>query len=538
MSGSGHSHGDIQKVQNVNEFRPIGQGQWWSKESFREYFASVSGRDSGDVVDYSVHLTSDGHLYDTHEIYAGPDGMVYFTQRLHDRVGRFTLDGRAELFELPIGSRPHGLRFSDDGHFYVTLENFDQIVELSKRDGSIVAVYSVAFDNPQEEGVVGPHGFAIDPQGRLWYTGRTSDVLGWVDPATGEQKRFVLSTREAFAPNFDHETVKPEASAPINIEFDQDGNAWFVNLQTNQIGRIDSTDELTLFEIEGFGTDNTRPINIYQGPEGFIWVTIEGDNSPELVGSQQSLGGIARFDPSSETFTAYPQTLSKGAGGVLGFKPNSVWFQYQEDALVRLDVDESGRRDQTLFPLPDIGSRNRVMHRIGQGPDGSMWFTSLNADLVSQIATEEQGLPVYSFDASSTGNQYLSSLPQEWTLLLSEGSGVGDPDPLFLSTADVSDSVSTARFRDQITGQTVWTADPSERKAWSSSFRYELIGEDFRVFDDIDDAQNLIPVYRTFDDQAVAYRWYTDPLSVDSADHASADIAWFAHAIPENAMYG
>ena len=214
MSGSGHSHGDIQKVQNVNEFRPIGQGQWWSQESFREYFASVAGRDSGDVVDYSVHLTSDGHLYDTHEIYAGPDGMVYFTQRLHDRVGRFTLDGRAELFELPIGSRPHGLRFSDDGHFYVTLENFDQIVELSKRDGSIVAVYSVAFDNPQEEGVVGPHGFAIDPQGRLWYTGRTSDVLGWVDPATGEQKRFVLSTREALCVELAAATPPP-CTAPL-----------------------------------------------------------------------------------------------------------------------------------------------------------------------------------------------------------------------------------------------------------------------------------------------------------------------------------
>ena len=538
MSGSGHSHDDTQKVENVTEPRPIGGGAWWSEKAFQEFFAAVAGRDLGDVVDYNVHLHSDGHLYDTHEIYAGPDGMVYFTQRMHDRVGRFTLDGRAELFDLPKGSRPHGLRFSDDGRFYVTLENFDQIVELSQRDGSIVAVYSVAFDNPEVEGVVGPHGFAIDPQGRLWYTGRTSDVLGWVDPATGEQKRFVLSTREAIAPNFDHELVKPEASAPINIEFDSQGNAWFVNLQTNQIGRIDLNNQLSLFEIEGFGTDNTRPINIYQGPEGFIWVTIEGDNSPESLGSQQNLGGIARFDPASQRFEAYPQKLSKGAGGVLGVKPDSVWFQYQEDALVRLDVDADGRQDQETFPLPDIGPRARVMHRIAQGPDGSMWFTSLNADLVSQIATEQQGLAVYAFDASSSGNQYLSSLPQEWTLLLGESSGAEDPDPLFLSTANVSDSVATARFRDQITGQTVWTADPMERSEWANGFRYEFIAEDFRVFDEIDDAQNLIPVYRAFDHQARAFRWYTDPLSADSVDHASAGIAWYAHAVPENAMYG
>ena len=522
----------------MSEPPPIGLGERWSQRAFQEYFASVADRESGDVVDYSVHLASDGDLYDTHEIYAGPDGMVYFTQRMHDRVGRFTLDGRAEFFDLPEGSRPHGLRFSDDGRWYVTLENFDQIVELSKRDGSIEAVYSVAFENPQEEGVVGPHGFAIDSQNRLWYTGRTSDVLGWVDPATGQHQRYVLSTREAIAPNFDHEQVKPAASAPINIDFDQEGNAWFVNLQTNQIGRIDLSNELSLFEIEGFGTDNTRPINIFQGPEGYIWVTIEGDNRSEAEGSAQSLGGIARFDPASESFKAYPQTLSKGAGGVLGVKPDSVWFQYQEEALVRLDVDKAGRQGQTVFPLPDIDPLDRVMHRIAQGPGGGMWFTSAHADRISQIATEEQGLPVYSFEASKTGNQYMSSLPEEWTLLLNLETGVDDPDPLFLSTADESDSVSTSRFRDLITGQTVWTIDPLERMTWLTSFRYEFVGEDFRVFDDIDDAQNLIPVYRTFDDQNRAFRWYTDPISVDSVDHASANIAWFAQAIPDHAMYG
>jgi hypothetical protein len=33
---------------------------------------------------------------------------------------------------------------------------------LSKEDGSIVATYSVAFDDPQIQGIVGPHGLAID----------------------------------------------------------------------------------------------------------------------------------------------------------------------------------------------------------------------------------------------------------------------------------------------------------------------------------------------------------------------------------------
>ena len=204
MSGSGH-HGPDRSLwmDHIESPPPIGTGTPWTVEGLRDYFFAVSQRASGEVSDYNVHLPSDGDLYDTHEIYAGPDGMIYFTQKLQDRVGRITLDGRLELFSLPEGSNPHGLRFSSTGGWYVTLENFDEIVELSKEDGSIIAAYSVAFDCPQIQGIVGPHGFAIDQRDRLWYTGRTSDVLGWVDPATGEHKRFELPTRPEIAPNFD-----------------------------------------------------------------------------------------------------------------------------------------------------------------------------------------------------------------------------------------------------------------------------------------------------------------------------------------------
>ena len=127
------------------------------RKSFSRVFAAVAGRDLGDVVDYNVHLHSDGHLYDTHEIYAGPDGMVYFTQRMHDRVGRFTLDGRAELFDLPKGSRPHGLRFSDDGRFYVTLEN---LIKLLSSVNVMVqsSLFTVLLLKIPSWGVVGPHG--------------------------------------------------------------------------------------------------------------------------------------------------------------------------------------------------------------------------------------------------------------------------------------------------------------------------------------------------------------------------------------------
>jgi len=45
-------------------------------------------------------------------------------------------------------------------------------------------------------------------------------VFGWVDPSTGDHRRYELPNRAAIAASFAHELVKPPAILPINIEFD------------------------------------------------------------------------------------------------------------------------------------------------------------------------------------------------------------------------------------------------------------------------------------------------------------------------------
>ena len=77
MSGSGH-HGPDRSLwmDHIESPSPIGTGSPWTVQRFEDYFFDVSQRSIGDVADYNVHLPTDGDLYDTHEIFAGPDGMI------------------------------------------------------------------------------------------------------------------------------------------------------------------------------------------------------------------------------------------------------------------------------------------------------------------------------------------------------------------------------------------------------------------------------------------------------------------------------
>ena len=513
----------------------MGDGAQWSKKAFKRWLKHVSSRDVGTVIDYSVRLSTDSpDLIDTHEIHSGPDGFIYFTQGKHDRIGRLSPDGHVSYFETPEDSYPHGIRFDYKGRLYATLEHRDEIIELNRRTGEILQTFSVAFDDPEAEGVVGPHGFAIDQDNRLWYTGKSSDVIGRLDPKTGNDQKFILPTRANFAPNPEH-TIDFDAGAgaPINVELDSDGNAWFVSLATSQIGKVSTDGVLTEYEITGLDSDgNTRPINIFQGPKGFIWVTVEGDDpdqDPPI--DNKAKGGIARFDPETESFIGYQQYRSKGAGGAVGQDGESVWFQYQEDALVQLKINDEGRTSQTTFDIPDIGKR--VMHRIAQGPDGSMWFTSNQADAISTITTSTSGLPVYGFKTQKMQSSYLTALPQELIKLDLNNDRLTNLDPLFLSSVKNKQSVATHRFSDVLTGSTVWSVDRDEIKKLKASDGYSLEGRDFRVYRDLNDADGLIPVYESDHLKTDVRGWSTNADDFSNTNRFSEpSIAWYANSYP------
>ena len=535
---SGHDHSstlssDSVKVSfNSTDAESIKKGSSWSKKKFKKHLNQISAREEGHVVDYIVRKDDDDpSIVDAHEITAGPNGLIYFSQQLHDRIGYLNTAGKVKFLDMPEGSRPHGIEFDKNGRLFISLEYQDKLAEIDPIDGTILQEFDVSFDDPSVEGVVGPHGLDVDDKGRLWYAGKSSDTLGYYDTKNDEHKSFSLTTRSNFAPNFTNGIdFNGGAAGPIYIKVDRSGTPWFVNLATNEIGKIDEDENIVLYEITGFNmNNNSRPINIFEGPNGFIWTTVEGDNSTDSSENPVREGGIAQFDPVSEEFiNSYTQTRDKGAGGSTGHTANSIWFQYQEQALVELNIDEDGRRYQTTYDLPDIGQR--VMHRITKGPDGNMWFTSLKEDAIGVLSTKTQAIPVFSFQDQKKNQQYLSALPDELTKLQSKPQRYKDQEALFLSSTKNAQSKATRRFTDEVTGATIWTIDSEEISVMKKSDNFTFEGLDFRVYPEANSAEDLVAVFEVTDKDS-GVRTYTTDESALETESCCTDpaIVWYAH---------
>ena len=536
---SGHDHSSttssasVEISSNSTDAELIKNGTKWSKNNFKKYLNQISAREEGHVVDYIVRKDDDDpSIVDAHEITAGPNGLIYFSQQLHNRIGYINTAGKVRFLDMPDGSGPHGIDFDKNGCLTITLEFQDKLAEIDPIDGTILQEFDIAFDDPSVEGVVGPHGLDVDDKGRLWYAGKSSDTLGYYDITNNEHKSFSLETRSNFAPNFTNGIdFAGGAAGPIYIKLDKSGTPWFVNLGTNEIGKIDDDENIELYEITGFNmNNNSRPINIFEGPNGFIWTTVEGDNSTDSSENPVREGGIAQFDPATEKFiNSYTETRDKGAGGSIGHTPDSVWFQYQDKALVELNVDEEGRRFQTTYDLPDIGTR--VMHRITKGPDGNMWFTSLKQDAVGVLSTKTQGIPVFSFHDQKKDQQYLSALPDELTKLQSKPQRYRDQEALFLSSTKNEQSKATKRFTDEVTGATIWTIDSEKISAMKESDNFTFEGRDFRVYPEANSVDGLVPVFEGLDTESGLRTYSTDESALADSGLTDPTIVWYAKPI-------
>ncbi len=107
-----------------------------------------------------------------------------------------------------------------------------------------------------------PHSVTPDKAGNMWYMGNKNASVGRLDPKTGEIKVYDMPD--------------PEARDPHTGVFDEQGVLWFTLQHSNQIGRLDP--ETGDIKIKTMPTERSRPYGIKVAESGDLWVACNGSN--------------------------------------------------------------------------------------------------------------------------------------------------------------------------------------------------------------------------------------------------------------------
>jgi virginiamycin B lyase len=201
-----------------------------------------------------------------------------------------------------------------------------------------------------------PHSVTLDAAGNVWYTGNRNGTLGRLDPASGEITVYKMPD--------------PAAEDPHTAVFDQAGILWFTLQQSNMVGRLDpASGEVKLVTVP---TPGARPYGIKIDAAGTPYVACNGSNcllrvdpatlaltridlpTPGTTVRRLDIaadgmiwyvnsgqGRLGRYDPKTGAIREWPSPSGPGSHPyALAVVDGIVWYNEsgkRPDALVRFD---------------------------------------------------------------------------------------------------------------------------------------------------------------------------------------------------------
>jgi virginiamycin B lyase len=279
------------------------------------------------------------------DIKVGPDGKLWFTSEITNRVGWITTGGALQTFQIrrtrggatpPMSIAPTADRkvwVTDEYHGRLhhvdvgagTLQSFDPPCAHASDvtegpDGTLwFACFVPGVHSPLGVGRLSPQGthgaafrararpcdgppfgnsIAFDRSGNVWFACGIGDAVGRLTVRTGTIKMF-------------HDRRINDARG---ITLGRDNNLWFTSWTNNRIGRITPQGKVTMFA--GSGID--APNQITAGADGNLWFT---SLTNDRIGKITVGGRITSFDGSAQGVNG-SNAITAGPDGNLWFTTN------------------------------------------------------------------------------------------------------------------------------------------------------------------------------------------------------------------------
>ena len=188
-----------------------------------------------------------------------------------------------------------------------------------------------------------PHDPLAARDASIWYTGQTANVLGRLDPQTGQIKEYHL---------------KVPHSGPHGLAEDRDGNIWFTANHASYVGKLDPKNgDVTAYRMPDPAAKDPHTIAIDQS--GMVWFTAQNANM------------VGRVDPKTGEvkLVTSPTPKSRPYGLVINSKSIPIFVEFGVNKIATIDPKTMAIRE---YALPDAAARPR---RLALSDDDTVWYS-------------------------------------------------------------------------------------------------------------------------------------------------------------------
>jgi streptogramin lyase len=394
---------------------------------FTEFLGDKIGRltTGGALTEFSFSTGPGDTGHGALSIAVGPDGNLWFAEYYGNNISRITLAGAITEFGLPAPlSHPSGIAAGPDGNLWFTEQGTNQIGRIT------TAGVITEFPAP-----CCPRGIAAGPDGNLWFTGANGGTIGRITTA-GDVTSFQVTTGETI--------LQDIAAGP-------DGNLWFTDSIRNEITRITTAGVTTAFTIP---TAASNTAFIAAGPDGRMWF-VETDG--RKVGQITTTGIISEIPVAA---------ASNGGAGIATGPDGAMWLASMNDNIFRISVPACSPPEVPTSP---------VITPLGN-PDGPVTGSDY---LVLSWGAPASGTSPGSYEWALNGDTY--SAPTEQTTATAPPRGSNDPITLHvqalaclpetagpaLDSSTYSSVAPAAQFSTSGSGRTLTFTDTSSPQATS-----------------------------------------------------------------------
>ena len=210
------------------------------------------------------------------------------------------------------------------------------------------------WDTPTKAGAHDP---LVAPDGTVWWTGPSGNLVGRLDPKTGQMKEFTLKTPH---------------STPHGLVADKDNNIWFTGMHGGYIGKLDpKSGEITEYHMPDppagvgrrvpSGERTLDPHTPIFDQKGFLWFTMQQSNR------------VGRLDPKTGEvqIAEMPTPAGKRSdpyGIVINSKGVPYFANWRTNKLGSVDP-QTMQVTEHVIPFEDARPR-----RIAVTPDDMIWY--------------------------------------------------------------------------------------------------------------------------------------------------------------------